>query len=169
MATQSNVERHLPIGFQERGIHGGIEDTMSRSACMPARGIDRRPWQWPRADGSVLVRRYRIAGETRLEAKLVGDHQRRAMVKARGDRVCPRGRLFFSSQTIKGDGVDCGGMGIFPHSGGCGAGTAREDVLFGDVRIPLRADTLSWLLKCDAQGQGRRRRGRRGADEQLQP
>ena len=49
-----------------------------------------------------------------------------AMVKARGDRVCPRGRLFFSSQTEKGDEVDCGGMGIFPHSGGGGVGTSQK-------------------------------------------
>eukprot|EP01043_Picozoa_sp_COSAG02_P025226 COSAG02_NODE_1410_length_12758_cov_67.963504_3_plen_534_part_00 len=84
------------------------------------------------------------------------------MVKARGGRVCPRGRLFFSSPTENGDAVDGGRVGFIPDSRWRGPCTSREDVLLGDVRIPLRADTLFRVLQCDTQSERRGRRGQRG-------
>ena len=86
----------------------------------------------------------------------------RAMVKARGGRVCPRGRPFFSSPTENGDAVDGGRVGFIPDSRWRGPCTSREDVLLGDVRIPLRTDTLFRVLQCDTQSERRGRRGQRG-------
>eukprot|EP01044_Picomonas_judraskeda_P024545 COSAG03_NODE_6804_length_1003_cov_1.719027_1_plen_77_part_10 len=59
--------------------------------------------------------------------------------------VYPRGDLFFCSPTRKGNAVDSGGMGVFPHSGGGGAGTARKDVLF--EHIPLFLGQRKTLLR----------------------